>query len=115
MFSHARAAAFALLAATIPPTADAADRRGHPADADAPVPATVYQSAFAGYRSGGTEEKIDWRRANDAVRETGGHAGALKDAPASPAVPAPDSPRHHGSMRMQHDHPASHGQGGRQP
>ncbi|MEK9970165.1 MAG: hypothetical protein VW600_13580 [Ferrovibrio sp.] len=84
MSSYLRAAAFALLAVFLPPAVFAADRIPHPADPDAAVPATAYQSTFAGYHKAGFSEKRDWRAANDALRDAGGHAGAVQgeDAPA---------------------------------
>src|SRR5690349_15251967 len=105
MYPHLHAAAFALLAAMTPLAAAAADRRPHPADADAPVPAAVYHSAFTEHRKPAADGKIDWRRANDAVREAGGHAGALKDA-------APAQSPQAGMSRMQGQH--HHGRGEKQ-
>lgn len=73
-----------------------AQQAANPADPAVSVPATQYQSAFGDYRKPQFEQKLDWRQANDAVRDVGGHMGALKDAPAStglnrssaPAAPA---------------------------
>ncbi|MFN4163005.1 MAG: hypothetical protein ACK4GK_00415 [Ferrovibrio sp.] len=46
---------------------------------NAPLP---YPSAFSGYKRTQFEDKIDWRKANDAVRDVGGHMGAIKsDSP----------------------------------
>jgi len=70
-------------------SAHAADRRPDPSDPSVVVPATDYQSAFVAYRRAVFDEKTDWRRANDTVRATGGHAGAMVDAPKDPpTVPA---------------------------
>lgn len=41
----------------------------------APLP---YQSAFSGYKRPQFEGKTDWRKANDTVRDVGGHLGAIK-------------------------------------
>ena len=118
MLSHIRAAVFTLLLAAIPPAVSAADRALHPADPDVPVPATAYQSAFTSYHKAGFEEKVDWRRANDAVREAGGHAGMLQDSGAPAQAPPPhghrmpmqpDMPR----MMPGHHHEHQHGQGKR--
>ena len=51
--------------------------------ASQPVTQTLYDSAFKDFRpfSGETAPK-DWRRANDEVREIGGHVGLLKGTPA---------------------------------
>ena len=48
----------------------------------APNPAgAIYQSPFADYRRFTPEEPLkDWRRANDEVREAGGHVGLMKGA-----------------------------------
>lgn len=45
-------------------------------------PAGAYQSPFADYRPFTADEPLkDWRRANDEVRDAGGHAGLLKAEP----------------------------------
>ena len=44
-------------------------------DPRAKTPPLQYQSAFDGYRPFAEQELRDWRRANDAVRDAGGHAG----------------------------------------
>jgi hypothetical protein len=50
-----------------------------PAKAAPPASASGYQSPFAGYRPFNADEPMkDWRRANDEVREAGGHAGLVK-------------------------------------
>jgi hypothetical protein len=110
MSSHFRAAAAVLLLAALPQVSIAAERRADPADPDAPVPSLSYQSAFSAYRKAGAGEPRDWRGANDAVREAGGHAGALQDASAPPQSPQPEPAQHrmpmsHG-MHGAHQHPA---------
>lgn len=111
MFSRCHWAAVALLIAAMPPAAWAAD----PADATVAVPQPEYRSAFSAYRKAGFDEKRDWRAANDAVGDAGGHAGALKDAApadagqAAPAMPMMSSPMMSSPMMHGHRH------GGRQP
>ena len=63
------------------PVAAEADRSMRAA-ASAPLP---YDSPFAGYRpfSEALAPK-DWRRANEEVREAGGHIGLMKAQPAQP-------------------------------
>ena len=46
-----------------------------------PVPAKEPAPALPGYRRFGDAPAIDWRSANAQVRETGGHMGAMKEAP----------------------------------
>jgi hypothetical protein len=61
------------------------ERPSRPASQPAPEPAsrTPYDSAFTDYRSFSAETAPkDWRKANDEVRETGGHVGLLKGTPA---------------------------------
>lgn len=68
----------------------------NPADPAASVPTIQYQSALGDYRKPQFEQKLDWRQANDAARDLGGHVGAMRDAPppadrshtAAPAAPA---------------------------
>jgi hypothetical protein len=50
-----------------------------------PGDAARYRSAFSGYRPFTPDEPPkDWRRANDDVREAGGHVGMLKPKEAKP-------------------------------
>jgi hypothetical protein len=95
MSSRMQSAAFALLMLTLG-LADAASAAGNkrpdPADPEAVVPPHRYVSDFASYRQPKFEQKLDWLQANDTVRDVGGHAGALKDAP---TPPADQSPAHH--------------------
>ena len=45
-------------------------------------PGTLYSSPFADYRAFKADEPLkDWRKANDEVREAGGHIGLMKQAP----------------------------------
>jgi hypothetical protein len=61
-----------------------------PTDANAPVSAMGYESAFKNYRAsddeGESPDKV-WRPANEEMGKLGGHAGQMKDV----APPAPDS------------------------
>ncbi|PJI41835.1 hypothetical protein [Ferrovibrio sp.] len=65
----------------------------------APLP---YQSAFSGYQRPQFEGKADWRKANDTVRDVGGHMGAIKSdsaempTKAGDAVPAAGGHAGHG-------------------
>ncbi len=88
MSSRMQSAAFMLLMliASLAQTASAADKRPDPADPTAVVPPHRYVSDFASYRKPQFEQKLDWRQANDTVRDVGGHAGALKGVD--------DPPRH---------------------
>jgi hypothetical protein len=48
----------------------------------APRPTGTYRSPFADYRPfAGDEPLKDWRRANDEVRDAGGHVGLMKAEP----------------------------------
>ena len=49
--------------------------RANPLDPRAKAPPVEYRSAFEGYRAFADHELRDWRKANDEVREAGGHAG----------------------------------------
>jgi len=49
--------------------------RPDPLDSGANVPPVEFRSAFADYRPFAEQEMQDWRQANEAVREAGGHAG----------------------------------------
>lgn len=73
------AAALALLLGSASFQAKA--QQPNPADPRVAVPVTEYQSAFTGYLKPQFEQRLDWRQANDTVRDVGGHAGALKDQP----------------------------------
>ena len=96
----------AIIAATAP--ARAADTPPNPADPTVTIPTPEYRSVFAGYRKAAFDEKADWRQANDAVRNAGGHGGAMKDMPdkqppdakpSSPAAPHGSSMGSHGGHR----------------
>jgi hypothetical protein len=112
MSSRLQSAAFALLMLTLglAQAASAADTRPDPADPAAVVPPHRYVSDFASYRKPQFEQKLDWRQANDTVRDVGGHAGALKDAPEQPAgqMPAHHGPAHH-RPAMTHSNHSGHG------
>jgi hypothetical protein len=99
------AAALLMLAAAAPVAAQSG--RPQPADPDADVPVLQYRSVFA-EPAARSDRRIDWRQANDTVREVGGHAGTLRDSAAASA-PAADRPHGYGS------HHGHHGHQGRQP
>ena len=63
--------------------APAANAEGRPAAKTPPSrPTGAYQSPFADYRPFTADEPLkDWRRANDEVREAGGHVGLMKAEP----------------------------------
>ena len=50
------------------------------ADANAPVPQTLYQSPFMGYRELGADQATPWRDANDTVKNIGGWRAYAKEA-----------------------------------
>lgn len=107
----------ALLAAVIltaSPLALAEERKPDPADTAAATPPLTYQSVFAGSRLGDNAPPLDWRQANDAVRETGGHGGALKDDAAPESGHAVHS---HGQQHGQVQQHGGHGDhaNGRRP
>jgi hypothetical protein len=80
--------------------ASAGENRPDPADPNAAVPPHRYASDFVTYRRPQFEQTLDWRQANDAVRDVGGHAGALKgddEPPAGQSATASGKPKmHHG-------------------
>lgn len=73
-------AAAALLAAIL--TTDPAlanSRSPRAADPGQPVPAVEYRSPLSDYKKPTFDAPADWRKANETVREVGGHGGALND------------------------------------
>lgn len=69
-----------LLAALVAGAASAeAPKRPNPIDAQAPVPAPVYRSAFDGYKPIGPEPRAIWREVNEEVGRMGGHIGILRE------------------------------------
>lgn len=96
-YLHAAAALLtALLIAQTNPSAAAAQQQPNPADAAAPSADATYRSVFADYRSPQFEQKLEWRQANDAVRDVGGHMGALKEQ--APAAQASGGTHRHGDI-----------------
>lgn len=88
------------------PPARAEERKPDPANAAAVTPPLTYQSVFTGSRQGDNAPPLDWRQANDAVRETGGHGGALKD---DAAPESGHAAHHHGQQHGGHgDHAKGH-------
>jgi len=75
-------ASFAWTQATVPSQAGAPP--GVPPTAAAPAPAspepkTAFRSAFTDYRRFNADEPLKgWHRANDEVRDAGGHVGLMK-------------------------------------
>ena len=69
-----------LLAALAAGNAVAQERkRPDPADPRATSQASVYRSAFEGYRKIEEPKRIPWREANDEVERVGGHIGILRE------------------------------------
>lgn len=74
-------AALPLAAATAAPAAAQAPSISSPQEASAPVPATTYRSAFAGYRPAAGDDATpdqSWRALNRKVGDAGGHMGMMK-------------------------------------
>lgn len=72
-----------LAACTLLPLAAAAapQPQSAPQEAQAPVPATTYRSAFASYRPAAEEDATPdqaWRAVNEKVGKAGGHMGMMK-------------------------------------
>ena len=68
----------AVVLATLP--AQGQQAASHPAGAQAPVPPTRYESAFATYQSFRETEVSAWRDLNDEVARAGGHVGIFRGA-----------------------------------
>lgn len=68
--------------------------RPNPLDPKAQTPRVEFRSAFEGYRSFAEPESRDWRKANEQVREAGGHAGHKpgQGAGQQTSKPKPGSP-----------------------
>jgi hypothetical protein len=64
------------------------------ADPSAAVPATPYNSAFAGYQSFREQAPAPWREVNDTVHKVGGHNGIFGGAARAPAAPAQHPQEH---------------------
>jgi hypothetical protein len=75
-------------------TAAQPERRPLPADPRAKVPIVEFRSAFEGYRPFVDPEPYDWRKANEEVGATGGHAGrGPGEGPGQPtSKPQPGKP-----------------------
>jgi hypothetical protein len=76
-------ASFAWTQGAPPPRAGmppkAAETGAKPAVASPDAPNGTYRSAFTDYRRFNAEEPLrSWRRANDEVRDAGGHVGLMK-------------------------------------
>ena len=64
-----------------PPQAGVPLKAAKPAAASPDVPRTTYRSAYTDYRRFDAEGPLKgWRRANDEVRDAGGHVGLMKGA-----------------------------------
>lgn len=87
------AAAVVLLAA-----GSAAAQESSVFDPKAKGPGVVFRSAFEAYRPFADEKPVDWRQANDEVRDVGGHLGLAKgQGPGTQSSkPQPDKGGMHG-------------------
>jgi hypothetical protein len=84
--------------------------RPDPLDAQAAVPATVHESAFARYRRLGEDKPIPWREANDTAARIGGWRAYAREAQrpepapsaaaATPERQATPVPQGHGGHRV---------------
>lgn len=104
MSSRMHSAALMLLITSLAGSASAGEKRPDPADPNAVVPEHRYVSDFTSYRKPDFDQPLDWRQANDTVRDVGGHGGALKGAYEQPR----NQPPHSGSG-MKHGHHGHHG------
>jgi hypothetical protein len=90
--THARAALCALASLAHFPVESGAGRVD-PLDPNAAVPALVYESSLARYRSHRAAQPIDWRAANDTVNRIGGWRAYAREAqqvePAGGQAPQP--------------------------
>jgi hypothetical protein len=111
MSSRMQSAALMLLMLTtgLANAASAGENRPDPADPNAVVPPHRYVSDFAAYRRPQFEQTLDWRQANDTVRDVGGHAGALKGDDGEPSAASQTAPAS-GKPKMHHG--GHHGHGG---
>jgi hypothetical protein len=89
-----RCGKFALwFAALVVPAAHAQERAAAtppPANAEARVPQTKYDSAFTGYQPFREQKLAPWRELNEEVHKAGGHVGIFGGTPAL----APHPPEH---------------------
>lgn len=87
------------IAAAMMAAAIAAEPAPSVLDPNAPTAPLPYQSAFTGYKRPQLDGKTDWIKANETVREVGGHVGAIKsDGPdeTSPKTATPAAPTNAG-------------------
>lgn len=83
--------------------------RPDPADPKTPSAMREPVSAYTGYQKFAEDPLASWREVNDEVARVGGHAGALKEDPQSPAAASGAGPgtggaadRTHGGMHGGH-------------
>ena len=108
LFSLALATCVALAAL---PLAAVAQSQPAPQEAQAPVPAATYRSAFTGYRPAAEEDATPdqaWRALNDKVGKAGGHMGMMKmdghKMPMQHAMPKPEAkPAAQPAQQHQHE------------
>ncbi len=65
----------------------------HPANPQAAVPASPYQSAFTGYQSFRDEKIASWRDVNDEAARVGGHLGIFMGGAHAGHGAIPQAPR----------------------
>lgn len=91
MFSMQWLAIAALVSAPLSAIAQQKQPQYDPTDANAPVHAIGYESAFKGYRASddgdNTPDEL-WRSANEEVGRLGGHSGHMKDREGQSGVSA---------------------------
>ena len=73
-------------------------------DPKAKNPGVVFRSVFEDYRPFGEQKPVDWRQANDEVRDVGGHLGLAKgQGPGGQtSKPQPGSPEASGGAHGGH-------------
>jgi len=86
--------AILLAGAAVAQSAGRSDAR----DSRANTPPVEYRSAFGGYRPFKDSELRDWRKANEQVGASGGHAGQ-RPAQAPGKEAAKPQPGHHGGHK----------------
>lgn len=93
--------AIGVLASALLPFAATAQQKTQqpsPLDANAPVSASTYVSAFKNYQAASDEEVSPdkaWRAANDEVGKLGGHAGHIKNDSTEQSASSPSAPVDH--------------------
>lgn len=104
---------FSLALAVLPLAASAASPAAStpapsaPQDVQAPVPATTYRSAFAGYRHAAEDEATPdqtWRAVNEKVGKAGGHRMKMEGHKMPTDKPSPKPAAQPAQPAQQHQH-----------